>query len=107
MKPTLDNSFNALADPTRRAILQRLAFGDASVSQLALPYRMTMQAVSKHLRVLEKAGFVTKAKSGRERRIALKPEALQDLHTWIGDFAETWEKLLKPEDGDSGITPQD
>ncbi|MDZ4859343.1 MAG: metalloregulator ArsR/SmtB family transcription factor [Candidatus Hydrogenedentes bacterium] len=92
MRSQFHDIFLALADPTRRAILQRLAFGHATVTQLALPYRMTMQAVCKHLRVLERAGLIRKEKSGRERVIFLEGAPLRELHRWTGEFREIWKE---------------
>ncbi len=87
----LDATFAALADPTRRAILARLATGDASVMELAAPFAMSQPAISKHLRVLERAGLVASSHDGqrRPRRIQAKP--LADASDWLEKYRELWE----------------
>ena len=87
----LDATFQALSDPTRRAILARLADGDASVTELAEPFRMSQPAISKHLKVLERAGLVTRGQDGqrRPRRIAAKP--LAAASGWLERYREIWE----------------
>jgi DNA-binding transcriptional ArsR family regulator len=87
----LDATFQALADPTRRAILAALARGQASVSDLARPYRMTLPGVMKHLRVLERAGLVTQRKIGRSRRCRLVARPLKDAEDWISRYRKFWE----------------
>jgi DNA-binding transcriptional ArsR family regulator len=87
----LDATFQALADPTRRAILAALARGQASVSDLARPYRMTLPGVMKHLRVLERAGLVTQRKIGRSRRCRLVARPLKDAGDWISRYRKFWE----------------
>ena len=82
---TLDRMFHALADGTRRAMIERLARGPASVSDLAGPFDMTLPAVVQHLAVLEGAGLVTSQKIGRVRTVQLAPEALTAAGTWIGE----------------------
>ena len=79
----IDATFHALADPTRRAILQRLTRGPATVGQLGDPFAISLQATSKHLRVLERAGLITKAKSGRDRIISLELHALSVAKSFI------------------------
>jgi DNA-binding transcriptional ArsR family regulator len=86
--------FAALADPTRRAIVQRLSNGDASVSELAEPFAMTLTAVAKHLRVLDDAGLVEQRKHGRVRTVSLAAAPLQDAHAWLGDYGRFWEGQL-------------
>lgn len=86
----LDRTFAALADPTRRAILSRLARGDALVTELASPFRMSIQAVSKHLGVLESAGLLVRHKDGRTRRCRLTPAPLRDAGAWIAEYREFW-----------------
>ena len=80
---TLSRVFAALADPTRRDMVARLTEGDATVSQLAEPYRMTLQAVYKHLRVLEEAGLVSRPRGPQPRPVRLEIEALDLMDTWI------------------------
>jgi DNA-binding transcriptional ArsR family regulator len=87
----LDATFQALADPTRRAILAALAGGQASVSDLARPYRMTLPGVMKHLRVLERAGLVTQRKVGRSRHCRLAARPLKDAEDWISRYRKFWE----------------
>jgi DNA-binding transcriptional ArsR family regulator len=80
---TLSRAFSALADPTRRDMVARLSDGDATVSQLAEPHRMSLQAVYKHLRVLEDAGLVTRPRGPQPRPVRLEVEALDLMDTWI------------------------
>ncbi|MBM3289015.1 MAG: helix-turn-helix transcriptional regulator [Candidatus Hydrogenedentes bacterium] len=94
MTPQMDRTFFALGDPTRRAVLQRLTHGPATVGDLARPFSMSMQAVSKHLRVLEQAGLVRKTKAGRERLIALEVGPLREAGDWIGAYRQFWEGRL-------------
>jgi DNA-binding transcriptional ArsR family regulator len=86
----LDATFQALADPTRRAIVAALSRGQASVTELARPHRMSLPAVMKHLRVLEKAGLVTQRKSGRTRRCRLAARPLQKAEAWISQYRAFW-----------------
>lgn len=88
---TLDTTFGALADPTRRAILASLMLGHASTSELAKPHRMSLPAVMKHLRVLEHAGLVTQIKTGRTRRCQLAAEPLRNAQHWIAQYRTFWE----------------
>lgn len=88
----LDGTFAALSDATRRGILARLAMGEASVSDLAAPYEMSLPAVSKHLRVLENAGLVARHKDGRVHRCRFIPEPMKDAAQWIEHYREFWEK---------------
>ena len=90
----LDATFAALADPTRRAILARLATGERTVSELAAPFDMSLAAVSKHVGVLVKSDLVLQHKHGRERRCRLNSEALRDAHTWIEFYRRFWEDSL-------------
>lgn len=92
--PKLDATFAALADPTRRAILGRLAGGDTSVGELARPFAMSLPAVSKHLRVLERAGLLTQSKQGRIRRCRLRAAPLHDATKWIARYRKYWEDQL-------------
>ncbi len=82
----LDSTFGALADPTRRGILQRLGSGEATVSELAERFAMTLTGISKHVHVLETAGLVTTEKVGRVRSCRLGPRRLEDATTWITEF---------------------
>jgi DNA-binding transcriptional ArsR family regulator len=88
---SLDTTFQALADPTRRAILAALMNGQASITDLARPYRMTLPGVMKHLGVLERAGLVTQRKVGRSRRCRLVARPLKDAEVWISRYREFWE----------------
>ena len=88
----LSATFGALADPTRRAILARLAQGDAQVGELAEPFEMSLPAVSKHLGVLESAGLIVRAPEGRVRRCTLKPEQLRAAADWIEFYRRFWEE---------------
>src|SRR4051794_33887303 len=81
----LDAVFRALADPTRRAVVERLAKSPAVVSELAAPFAMTLPSLMQHLRVLEDAGVVTSEKHGRVRTVSLRPGALDVLHLWLGE----------------------
>jgi DNA-binding transcriptional ArsR family regulator len=87
----LDECFTALSDATRRRILERLAEGDASVSELATPFAISLPAVSKHLRVLERAGLLVQTKEGRVRRCHLVAEPMRDAREWIDQYREFWE----------------
>lgn len=99
MKPTgysstqkrLDATFAALADPTRRAILARLAQGEASVAELAEPFAMTQPAVSKHLRVLERAGLVARGRDAQRRPRRLQVRPLAEANAWLEHYREFWE----------------
>jgi DNA-binding transcriptional ArsR family regulator len=90
----LTKVFGALADPTRRQMLKRLAHGETTVVELAEPFDMTLAAVSKHLRVLEGAGLVTRAKAGRFRPARLDPKPLETASKWLGDYAQLWEQSV-------------
>ncbi len=91
---TLDGVFQALADPTRRVMVQRLTRGPASVSELAGPLAMSLPAVIQHLQILEASGLVTSAKEGRVRTCRLEPRALRTAEKWIASQRETWERRL-------------
>jgi DNA-binding transcriptional ArsR family regulator len=88
----LDSTFAALADQTRRAIVARLAHGEASVMELAEPFAMTQPAISKHLKVLERAGLITRRRDAQRRPCRLEPKRLQQLSDWIGDYRQYWEE---------------
>ncbi len=91
----LDRTFFALADPTRRAILARLAQGEASVTELAEPFNISLPAISKHLRVLEKAGLLIQEKDGRIRRCHLAAAPLKQAAVWIARYREFWEEQFE------------
>jgi DNA-binding transcriptional ArsR family regulator len=88
----LDKTFSALADPTRRAILRRLTDGDATVSELAEPFPVSIQAVSKHLRVLENAGLVSRGRRAQLRPAHLEGAALKEASDWIALYRPFWER---------------
>jgi DNA-binding transcriptional ArsR family regulator len=88
----LSEVFSALADPTRRAILARLAEGEATVNQLAEPFPISLQAVSKHLKVLERAGLITRGKEAQWRPCRLDARPLRDVADWIADYQRFWEQ---------------
>jgi DNA-binding transcriptional ArsR family regulator len=87
----LTNTFAALADPTRRAILVRLAEGEATVNELAKPFPISVQAVSKHLKVLERAGLITRGRSAQLRPSRLRGAPLQDAVEWLEQYRRFWE----------------
>jgi DNA-binding transcriptional ArsR family regulator len=87
----LSTTFAALADPTRRAMLARLAEGEATVSELAEPFPITLQAVSKHLKVLERAGLIARGRSAQLRPSRLQGEALKEAADWLAGYREFWE----------------
>lgn len=95
MTATLDATFAALADPTRRAILARLARGDASVTELAAPFAMSQPAVSKHLRVLERAGLVSRGRDAQRRPCHLEAGPLRTATDWLADYREYWEESYR------------
>jgi DNA-binding transcriptional ArsR family regulator len=86
----LDATFAALADPTRRAILSRLAKGEASVKELAAPFDMTQPAISKHLKVLERAGLVSRGRDAQRRPCRLEAEPLRDATEWLVGYRQFW-----------------
>jgi DNA-binding transcriptional ArsR family regulator len=88
----LSATFAALADPTRRAILARLATGECSVTELAAPFEMSMPAVSKHLRVLERAGLIARGREAQWRPCRLRPGPLKDVSEWIERYRAAWEQ---------------
>ena len=90
----VDAVFSALADPTRRAVVQRLSDGPATATQLAAEFPITRQAVAKHLGLLDDAGLVTTSRSGRETRYALTPAAFADAMTWMADVGARWDRRL-------------
>ena len=90
----LSTVLSALADPTRRGMLARLATGEATVSELAEPYDMSMAAISKHLKVLEKAGLVEQGHHAQYRPRKLNPEPLKEVDLWLGEYRKLWEERL-------------
>lgn len=90
----LSTTFAALADPTRRAILARLASGEASVTELAEPFEMSMPAVSKHLKVLERAGLITRGREAQWRPCRIEPNALKGVDDWLERYRRLWEERL-------------
>ena len=95
----LSLTLSALADPTRRAIVARLAQGEATVSELAAPFAMSMPAVSKHLRVLEQAGLVEQGRAAQFRPRRLRPDPLRDLAGWLERYRSYWDESLDRLDG--------
>ncbi len=87
----LDLTFSALSDPTRRAILSRLATGEASVTDLAKPFRMSLPAVSKHLKVLQRAGLVVQSREAQWRPCRLEAKPLKDVADWVEHYRAYWE----------------
>lgn len=88
----LSETFAALADPTRRAILARLALGETSVTELAEPFEMSLPAVSKHLKVLERAGLIIRGREAQWRPCRLEPAPLKDVDHWIEHYRKFWEQ---------------
>jgi len=91
MTDQLSTTFAALADPTRRAVLARLALGDASVAELATPFNMTVRAVSKHISVLEKAGLVSRGRDAQRRPSQIRFTPLRAVSDWLEDYRRLWE----------------
>lgn len=92
MPDRLSATFAALADPTRRAILGRLARGDATVNELAAPFRISLPAVSKHLKVLERAGLITRSREAQSRPCRLRAAPLKDVDEWVEHYRQFWEE---------------
>src|SRR5215467_13017488 len=92
MQDQLSHTFAALADPTRRAILARLALGETSVTELAKPFEMSMPAVSKHLKVLERAGLIVRGREAQWRPCRLNAEPIKDVAVWAGSYRPFWEQ---------------
>ena len=103
----LDRVFGALSDPTRRALLDRLAGGERTVTDLARPWRMSLNAVSKHLKVLEGAGLVARRIAGREHHLSLRSDALGDAAEWLRYHQQFWTRSLDQlaRLAESGTTP--
>ena len=96
MQPdALSQTFAALADPTRRAILARLAVGEATVTELAQPFEMSLPGVSKHLKVLQRAGLVLQGRDAQWRPCRLEPEPLRDIAGWLEQYRRLWEDRLE------------
>jgi DNA-binding transcriptional ArsR family regulator len=90
----LSMTFAALADPTRRAILARLAKGESTVNELAEPFDMSLPAVSKHLKVLERAGLIARSREAQWRPCRIEPRALKDVDDWLGRYRRMWDERL-------------
>src|SRR5881398_2582180 len=91
MTDRLSTTFAALADPTRRAILARLALGETSVTELAAPFEMSMPAISRHLKVLEHAGLISRARQAQRRPCRLAPEPMKQAAEWLDGYRRHWE----------------
>ena len=91
---TLSGMFQALADPTRRAILARLALGEKSVGELVEPFDMSQPAISKHLKVLEHAGLISRSREAQYRPCRLEPQALKRIDDWLEEYRRLWEARL-------------
>jgi DNA-binding transcriptional ArsR family regulator len=94
MPDPLSGTLAALADPTRRAILARLALGDATVGELGAPFDMSGPAISKHLKVLEKAGLIRRGRDAQPRPCTLEATRLKDVADWVGEYRRFWEGSL-------------
>ena len=90
----LDHVFHALSDPTRRAILSRLAAGEATVNELVAPFDLTQPTISRHLKVLEQAGLVSRGRHAQYRPVRLRAAPLGEAATWLGEYREFWEQSL-------------
>jgi DNA-binding transcriptional ArsR family regulator len=90
----LSSTLFALADPTRRGLLARLATGDATVSELAMPYDMSLAAISKHLKVLENAGLISRGRDAQWRPCHLKADRLRDVYEWLESYRRFWSGSL-------------
>ena len=94
MSDRLSTTLAALADPTRRAILARLATGEATVNQLAEPFDISLPAVSRHLKVLQRAGLVTQGRDAQWRPCRITPAPLAEVSDWVEDYRDLWERRL-------------
>ena len=92
MPDPLSTTFAALADPTRRAILARLALGETSVTELAEPFEMSLPAISKHLKVLEHAGLIARGREAQWRPCRIAPVSLRQVDGWLGNFRKFWDE---------------
>ncbi|MCC6676682.1 MAG: winged helix-turn-helix transcriptional regulator [Phycisphaerales bacterium] len=90
----LDSAFSALADPTRRAILARLARGESTVMELAAPFAMSQPAISKHLKVLERAGLITRGREAQRRPCRLRADPLREVVGWVETYRRFWDESL-------------
>lgn len=99
MTPNLDATFAALADPTRRAILARLARGEAGVMELAEPFAMSQPAISKHLKVLERAGLITRGREAQRRPCRIEAGPLEEANRWLERYRAFWEGSFQRLDG--------
>lgn len=95
MTDALSAKFAALADPTRRAILARLALGEATLSELSKPFAMTVPAVAKHIKVLEEAGFVRRGRRAQMKPVRLEPAALREAAQWLDQYRQFWTGSLE------------
>ena len=91
----LDSTFAALADPTRRAILARLTAGEATVTELAAPFPVSMPTISKHLKVLERAGLITRSREAQRRPCQLQPDRLAEARDWLDRYGEFWDGSME------------
>ena len=87
----LDAAFAALADPTRRSILARLALGETTVNELAAPFDISLPGISKHLKVLEHAGLISRSRDAQRRPCRIKPETLEEVSAWVETYRQLWE----------------
>jgi DNA-binding transcriptional ArsR family regulator len=111
LHPSLNVIFSALSDPTRRAILERLAHGAATVTEVAEPFKMSLPAISKHLRILENARLIVRQKDGRVHHLRLSPAPLKTAAEWLAEYRQFWDEQFDslaeylettPEDGIGG-----
>ena len=91
----LSTTFAALADPTRRAILARLAQGEASVTELAKPFDLSLPGISKHLKVLQRAGLITQGRNAQWRPCRLEPGRLREASDWVGEYRQFWDERVQ------------
>lgn len=91
----LDLAFGALADPTRRAILARLAGGEAGVLEVAAPFAISQPAITKHLKVLETAGLISRRRDAQRRPCRLEPQRLEQISDWVGSYRQFWEQSFE------------
>jgi len=92
MSDSISSTFAALSDPTRRAILARLAQGETSVTKLAAPFEMSLPAISRHLKVLERAGLISRGREAQWRPCRLKPQPLKQAAEWLDEYRQYWEE---------------